>query len=176
MKQHLKPIPGFDGYYADNRGDIWSAKPSRWGHVKWRKRKPGVGRDGYLDVVLLRSCGKKVNKPVHRLVALAFHGFRPANLVTTHLDGDKKNNTPSNLEYRSHYDNAMDKVIHGTMLRGQRNPNSKLTDEQAGEIVRLVNSGVAQTKVAQMFSVHPTTVWTIKTGKSRAFQNLDLIH
>lgn len=176
MKQHLKPIPGFASYYADNSGNIWSAKPSRWGHVMWRKRKAGVGRDGYLDVVLLRSCGKKVNKPVHVLVALAFHGERPAGLVTTHSDGDRRNNAPSNLKYRSHHDNAMDKLVHGTMLCGQRNANSKLSDDQAREMVRTVNSGVTQRETARLFGVHPTTVWAIKTGRSRAFQSLNLIH
>jgi len=176
MKQHLKPIPGFAGYYADGSGDIWSAKPSRWGHVNWRKRKFGFGRDGYLDVVLLRSCGKKVNKPVHALVALAFHGVRPDGLVTTHLDGNRCNNAPSNLKYRSHQDNAMDKITHGTILRGQKNANSKLTDEQAKEMVRVVNSGVSQRETARIFGVNPTTVWKIKTGRSRAFQSLNFIH
>lgn len=167
MKPRLKPIPGFAGYYADESGAIWSARPSRWGHVKWTQRKPGFGRDGYADMVLTRSCGRRVNKPVHTLVALAFFGDRPAGLVTTHINGNKLDNRAVNLAYRSHQENALDKRAHGTMVKGETHPNATLTDAQVMEMLRLLAGGATQRDVARRFGIHPTTVWSLKTGRSR---------
>jgi hypothetical protein len=168
VKLRLKPIPGFAGYYADQTGAIWSAQPSRWGHVKWIQRKTATGRDGYEDIVLKRSNGRRANKAVHSLVAAAFFGARPHGLVTTHLNGDKRDNRVANLAYRTTLDNSLDKRAHGTMVRGDIHPNSKLTDAQVLEMFRMLASGVTQRAVALHFGINPTTVWAMKTGRLRA--------
>ncbi|MGH8787451.1 MAG: HNH endonuclease [Cupriavidus necator] len=176
-KPRLKPIPGFMGYYADDSGGIWSARPSRWGKVKWRLRRTGVGRDGYHDVVLLRTDGRKVNKPVHALVAMAFLGQRPKGLVVTHLNGHKTDNRPANLAYRTPAENSMDKRKHGTMVEGERHPRAKLTDVQVLEAVMLFESGVPQREIARRFGVSPNTVWAARTGRTRkSATGIALIH
>lgn len=41
---------------------------------------------------------KRKSSTIHRLVATAFLGLTDESLVVNHIDGDKTNNTPSNLE------------------------------------------------------------------------------
>ena len=104
---------------------------------------------------------------MHRLVALAFFGPRPPGTVVTHLDGTRTNNAVSNLAYRTHAENTWDKDRHGTMVRGERHPAAKLTDDQCREVLRLSAQGVAQTELARRFGVNKTTIWNIRRGHSR---------
>ncbi len=170
-KPRLKPIPGFMGYYADDSGNIWSAKPSRWGYVKWKMRKLGKSRDKYFDVVLNRSNGVKVNKPVHTLVALAFYGKRPNGMVTSHVNGNREDNRVCNLKYVTCRDNVMDKVSHGTMVRGDKSHLSKLTDGDYVGIAQLIKNGVSQTEIAKQYDISVSTVWGFRTGKIRKHQS-----
>lgn len=174
-KPRLKPIPGFMGYYADDSGNIWSSKPSRWGHVKWLKRKPGKGQDGYFDVVLMRSNGVKVNKPVHTLVSMAFFGVRPDGMVTSHVNGDKTDNRVCNLKYVTWRENVMDKVRHGTMISGERSHLSKLKDDDFVGIAELIKQGVAQVDIAKKYDISVSTVWAFKKGNIRKHQS-HLLH
>lgn len=173
-KPHLKQIPGFRDYYADDSGSIWSIRPSRWGITKWKKRKAGYGRDGYFDVVLYRSDGKKVNKSIHSLVALAFFGARPAGLIVTHLNGIKTDNRVVNLSYRTHLDNSRDKVIHGTMVQGERHHKSKLTDEQIISAIGRFMTGELLTDIARDLGVASSTLASIKSGRTRKYLNLNI--
>lgn len=49
--------------------------------------------------------------------------------------------------------------------RGSEHQSAKLTDEQADNIRRLHNSGVAQTEIAKMYGVSQGTVWNIVNGR-----------
>jgi hypothetical protein len=168
-KPHFRAIPGFRDYYADDAGSIWSLRPSRWGYVAWKKRKHGKGRDGYFDVVLYRSDGKKVNKSVHSLVALAFFGQRPYGLIVTHLNGIKTDNRVINLAYRSYQDNSDDKVYHGTMVQGEMHYKSKLTDAQIIDAINRFKSGEYLTVIARDIGVATSTLASIKAGRTRKY-------
>ena len=74
-----KDIPDYEGYYkASNLGRIKSINRIMW--IEKRKRylpqystllKPGVDKDGYLQVVLCKNFIKKYIK-IHRVIALTF--------------------------------------------------------------------------------------------------------
>ena len=106
-----KPIPGTNGIYeASDAGEIRSlpriiTKGNRWGgvtplSVSGRVLKPWSDAGGY-KVVYICVDGGKVAVNVHRLVAAAFLGEREG-LDVNHIDGDKGNNAPSNLEWCTH--------------------------------------------------------------------------
>lgn len=124
MNEIWKDIKGYEGLY----------QVSSWGNVKGKKGilKPYITEKGYLKVGLFKD-GKNHKKRVNRLVAEAFIP-NPLNLPqVNHKDGNKKNNSVSNLEYctnsenRNHAENMRNgvyveithKVIFQTVDEGQ---------------------------------------------------------
>lgn len=99
----IRPIPGHDGFYADHESNVWS---TAWG--KWKKLSQSDNGRGYLRV---RPGTKTVS--VHRLVCMAYNE-EAASKEVRHLDGNKRNNTPSNLKWGSSKENASDRRLHGT--------------------------------------------------------------
>lgn len=63
--------------------------------------KQDFNSDGYLTVRV-----RHVRTTVHRLVALAFLGERPAGMVIDHIDRNKANNNISNLRYCTPSENS----------------------------------------------------------------------
>lgn len=122
-----RPIPGYPHYVTD-AGEVF-----REGSVN--PLKPATAkRGGYLQIPLWTG-GKGKTCYVHQLVALAFHGPRPSpRHHAAHRDGDKKNNTPTNVQWITKEENEADKILHGRTNRGERNGSAKVTDAQAAEI------------------------------------------
>lgn len=92
----LKDVPGYEGLYAITpSGRVWTrAKP----RAKAGWRKTHVSWAGYERVQLSKD-GKRKYMAVHRLVALTYIP-NPDNLPqVNHIDGDKTNNSASNLEW-----------------------------------------------------------------------------
>ncbi len=94
----MKYIPGFGGRYKATRG----------GYIYSVARKIILtGRpnhNGYLRVQLRDDSGRIKNWMVHQLILMTYHG--PAlGRETNHLDCDKQNNHPNNLEWVSHKEN-----------------------------------------------------------------------
>ena len=133
MKEIWKDIEGYEGLY----------QVSSWGRVRSLDRyvsaKCGGSRlvkgiiikeyDNGLGYKLVHLC--KDNKPkyayVHRLVAAAFVANPEGYDEINHIDEDKGNNVPENLEWCSHkynmnYGNRMEKVIEKHLSSGRWNP------------------------------------------------------
>lgn len=91
-----KPIPGFEERYAISRdGTVRSIG----GWSAGRTRKPVLNRvTGYYQVNLWNG-QKYVLKALHRLVAEAFVPRVPGKEYINHIDGNKLNNAPKNLEW-----------------------------------------------------------------------------
>lgn len=78
---------------------------------------PSKKEDGYWRVAVWVD-GKRLWKPVHRLVCLAFHGEAPAeNSMACHKDGNKDRNRASNLYWGTARTNYEDAVRHKTARR-----------------------------------------------------------
>jgi hypothetical protein len=76
----MRPIPGHDGYFADETGIIYS----RWRSGKHAAKgpvfppkplRPGLGKNGYFYVALCQP--KRRSHCVHELIAITFVGPRP---------------------------------------------------------------------------------------------------
>lgn len=154
---HLKPIPGYDGYFASSDGHIWS-------HRGWRGRKEPYqlrefrNKHGYYIVELSVDQGR-VGKTVHNLVSLAWFGHRPKHKpVMRHLNGDQTDNRIENLCYGTQKENRDDTRIHGRMYCGSKHNDAKLNEEDV-KVIRCLRSGGESLKsIAALFDITISSV------------------
>lgn len=146
------PAP-YDCYSVTENGRVFSHKFN-----KIEEMTPVNNSTPYLNVNVSVS-GKKHFKPIHVLVALAFHGPRPNKLVIRHLDGNHLNNHKDNLKYGTQAENAQDAVRHGTVRSGSKHPFAKLTEVDVQEIMVLRDRGFTYKEISGMFDVQLQTVW-----------------
>lgn len=95
---------------------------------------PWLDRRGY-PMVSVKVGARRPKYHVHRLVAAAFcPSFDPA-LTVNHIDGNKQNNLPQNLEWITKGENTKPALAAGLIdLRGEKQPTHKLTSDQVREI------------------------------------------
>jgi hypothetical protein len=179
------PVLGYEGVYEVSISGL--VRRSDGYHPVPRTLKPGKNHHGYLFVSLSRG-GKMQTIFVHRLVAEAFIGPRPAGMTINHKNGDKEDNRASNLEFMSHADNMRhaDTILNRitpTRARGERNgcatfperlkrgveiATAKLTDEKVRIVRSLLGQGVEQRTIAETVGISQTQIWRIKVGLSWA--------
>jgi hypothetical protein len=140
------PIPGFPGYEVSDDGQVRSLP--RLSLVTPSHQKPHelpvpgkilaqtMGTRRYLQVGLQRN-GKRVIRPVHKLVCEAFHGPKPSpqELYTVaHGNGINTDNRADNLSWKTWAEQAADRDKHGKTAIGLHNTKAKLSFEEVGEI------------------------------------------
>lgn len=107
---------------------------------------------------------------IHRVVCDLFNGPQPEwSQCCRHLDGDKTNNAASNLAWGTDKENSDDKVLHGTMGFGEKNPMAILTREKVDEMrsIREIENKPYY-KLAKDFGVSTMTAFravTLRTWK-----------
>lgn len=120
-----KEHPIYPGYYSDPRGTIYS---------KTGKLNPSKNKYGYLHFSLYHL-DSKLDVVVHRFVFECLSGrLIKENYVINHLDGDKENNTFSNLEECTLLENTEHAKVTGLILKGEKHPNSSLTEIEVLQI------------------------------------------
>ena len=173
----LYQCPSYQGYLVTESGKVFSQR-NRSGvknqhggtsayvdNDRFIELSASPNEKGYLQVSVSIN-GKITSRSVHALVLDAFKGKRPSGLIARHLDGNKRNNTPENLCYGTHYENAQDRKAHGAYTNGGRHHNSKLTNEQAVEIRAKRSSGVKVKDLAAEYKVSTSTIESIIYKKS----------
>jgi hypothetical protein len=169
--QIWRAIPGYEGYYSASDSGLIRSEDRLVPHVRDGKRLKGRiirhrinKQNGYPCVNLMRLSIEKTF-PVHVLVALAFIGPRPAGMEVAHFDGDRMNPAASNLRYATPKENRDDSRRHGTLAKGERLPQSKLTEKQ----VVLIRADLRmQKEIAEEFGVSVTTISQVKSRKQWA--------
>ena len=105
---------------------------------------------------------------VSRLLCEEFNGPPPSPAHhAAHSCGNGRYGcvTKSHLSWKTPKDNNADKILHGTDNRGERNNMSKLTSEQAREILSLKGKET-QTFIARRYGVSQAHVSRIHLGQS----------
>lgn len=149
-------IPNFSRYFVDELGNLWT---TGWkGSKQTRMLKPAISPDGYMKTMIVNDQGEHKSVTVHSIVALAYYGERPLNYDINHIDGNKQNNHPSNLEYITHSANCKHSFDIGLQLpkKGILNGNSKLTDADVIEIRKVAANGgryYGRKKLAEKYGV-----------------------
>lgn len=116
----------YPGYRVSTCGMVEGT--SRWGYK--RILKPSVSRNGYLRVSV-RINGKTKNKSVHRLVLKTFSTPIDANKSeVNHIDGNKRNNKLSNLEWCTRKENSQHALKMGAVPAGETHALSKLNNDK----------------------------------------------
>ncbi len=160
MSDEYKPIPGWTGYFASERGNILSCRRTNPVILK-----PERVWNGYHRVVLASGRRTYHHRSIHTLILLTFVGPRPPGQQGCHIDGNLEDNSLANLRWATVLENHRDKQIHGTVARGSRQGASKLTEAD----VRAIKARVASESdvtIAKDYGVTPAAIYLIKTGRN----------
>lgn len=170
-----REVPGYDGWYeCSDQGRVrsWRTPGNNGSGEQPRADQPRIlkqahTRGDYLFVGLSDS-GSVWQVRVNRLVLLTFAGEPDdPSMQACHRDGDRQNNSLDNLYWGTAEENCSDKVRHGTQLKGEQMPFSKLTADKVRELRELWGSGEHTVRdLAERFNVSGPTLWKAATGKT----------
>lgn len=155
--EEWRPLLGFDKPYAiSDVGRIMRLEDGKRGVTRaGQYLKPYVTPLGYYYVSLM--CGGTRKKyTIHALIARAFIGPRPDGCEVNHIDKNKGNNTPSNLEYVTRRQNLL--YSYDDIYCSWARPR-KVTDAQIADMAALYKSGrYLQREIASMYGISQSRV------------------
>lgn len=146
----MKDIKGYEGLYGiTSCGRVWSYRAKKF-------LSPTMATNGYYIITLYGE--KRKNAYIHRLVAEAYLP-NPNNYDTVdHIDGDKKHNYLSNLQWLKNADN------------NSKGHSKKVRCAETGEVFKSISAA------AEKFGVDRHTISNkIKTGNSLNSYHFELI-
>ena len=146
--------------YGENKGSY---------HTRRGQILKGTLSSGYETVSL---SGK--THSIHVLVAKHFVKGYKEGYVVNHIDYNKVNNFYKNLEWVSIKDNILHnkKTLRGAF--GEKQRDSKLTNDDVILIRNLMKDGVKQSVIAKNFKVSPTTITDIKKDRKWSHVGKDI--
>jgi hypothetical protein len=159
-----KDIEGFENkYQVSNLGNVRSLdRIDSIGRFKNGSiRKVSKEKDGYCYITLIGDKSKTKSFFVHRLVANHFKIKASDNLQVNHIDGNKDNNSASNLEWTTSQENVIHSLRLGLRKSGEDHPFSKLNNKQVLEIPNLLKIGYSQKKISDIYNVSYSTIKNI---------------
>ena len=151
-----RKLTDHEGYEVDTDGNVYS---------KYRRLKPTVKRNGYLQV----SLGRSKVAMVHRLVAEAFLP-NPDNLpCINHKDNNKTNNKVSNLEWCTQATNIRHMTNQNRQAKGEDQGLSKLTEDDVVFIRtnhKIYDKKLGTRPLARRFNVDPAAILSVLRNKT----------
>lgn len=169
MIEEWRAVAEFPTYEVSNEGRVISrVNPGN------HKCDPSYSRElslkpnkyGYVLVNLFSDDRRNVPRSVHSLVMEAFVGPRPAGLDIRHKNGIRHDNRLENLEYGTRAENMADARVHGTLLIEEQHHQTKVSREDAIEIIELCKTrAMPQWKIGDMYGITQQGVSDIFRGK-----------
>lgn len=170
MCEIWKDIEGYNGLYKiSNTGRIIAYSRQREGYSYKAKRKTTriykekelkiTKGERYYFIILMKN-GKYRTELLHRLIAKAFisNPYNKPNI--NHIDFNTFNNSISNLEWCTQYEN-----IHHTMnngrnkqLKGSECGKSKFNDIQVFEIRNMKKQGISEKEISEKYKVSKSCI------------------
>jgi DNA-binding NarL/FixJ family response regulator len=95
---------------------------------------------------------------MHHLVLETFIGAKPSGHECDHINSNKTDNSLSNLQYLTRAENRSHK--------GSSHGMSKLTEKLVKAIKKLVEMGISQKQIADLYEVSASTISGIIAGKT----------
>lgn len=155
----MKDIPGYEGRYSVTKeGKVFT-------HGR-RKRflKPHTNKLGYNTVSLWSSQTNRNTRTVHRLIAKTFIPNPDNKPFVNHIDGNKTNNSVSNLEWVTPIENSQHASRAGLLdgrCKGENNGSSKLTKFDVRCIRHLRKQGVPVRELLSMYDISESNIYLI---------------
>ena len=151
-----------DLYTINDNGEIFS-------DISGKMKTRNKGNTEYQIINFMTQEGKKKTYRVHRLVMMAFKPIKDMDkLEVNHIDGDKKNNALSNLEWCSSSENQKHAFQTGLQQprKGEKNNFSKLTQADIDKIFELRNLGWLQKDIANQIGCTRSNISYILNHKT----------
>lgn len=159
MNEIWKPVVDFENYYeVSSLGNVRTIdryacdKNGKYRHIKLKQITKQIDRSGYYKVDIKNDVERKTIA-IHRLVAQAFLPNSENKPCVNHIDGNKLNNSITNLEWATYSENNKHAIDTGlrkspwTGKFGLNNPVSKPVyqlDKMGNIINNFVNAREAE--------------------------------
>lgn len=148
---------GYPHYAVTREGQVYSLHTN-----KFLSKNKMLGC--YMGVTICEEM-VRVEELVHRLVAKAYIP-NPNNLpCVNHKDGDKLNNSVSNLEWCSYLENTQHAMDTGLRRTSVINEYRSLSNEVASKICDMLEQGSRNKDICELLNVDCETVSGIKSGR-----------
>ena len=155
-------IIDYPNYYVTPEGFIYSKKRNI-------VLKGGLDKDGYILVTLQEGKARRTAK-VHREVAKAYVANPYGLPVVNHIDGNKQNNNPSNLEWTTVSGNTRHAYALGALnQKGENNNACKYSNDIVVACIGLHNLlGLSASEIARIHGIKYATVNSWLSGSRRS--------
>jgi len=157
-------IAGFPNYWITRDGEVISE--GRWGEPKTLRKFYMKGRAPYAYVNLYAD-KKMMTCRVAVLVCEAFHGPRPnTQHEAAHRNGIHNDDRADNLRWATKIENAADRRLHGTQIKGSSVKNAKLTEDLVRSIRATSRHYGNQIELARRFNVSRYAIADVQNNKT----------
>lgn len=154
----FKKVGNTEGFYWISAcGKLYSTRTNKI--LKYRKNP-----DGYLCYVMCIR-GHRIDKSLHRIVAESWISNQKNKPQINHIDGNKLNNSLSNLEWVTLQENNFHAVSILGKRRGNNHKNSKITSEDVCKIREMDGS---LKSIGEKFGIGISQVFRIKRKETWA--------
>jgi len=147
----VRPILHASRYYITREGIVYSSMAEIVRQMTPSEKK------GYLVLYLSGDHRKVVCKLIHRAVLESWTRCANAGEEARHLDGNRLNNSLSNLAWGTSKENAKDRDMHGTTARGERVGNARLTEADVSRMRDLHRCQIGARKIARYLAINLAT-------------------
>ena len=151
-----------DLYTIDDLGNIYS-------DISGKMKTRNKGNTEYQIINLMTLEGKKKTFRVHRLVMTIFHPIQNMDdMEVNHIDGNKRNNALSNLQWCTASENQLHAFQIGLQKprKGAKNNFSKLTQKDVDKIFNLRRKGLTQKQIAEKIGCTRSNISYILSKKT----------
>ena len=153
--EQWKVVKGFENYLVSSLGNVKTI------NGKLKKVVYDSKNDyGYVEL-WKNNKGKKFR--IHRLVAETFIPNTLGKEQVNHIDGDKKNNCVSNLEWVTPEENIRHAIENdlSSIKYGSKNLSSKLKEEDVKYIRENAGINKSVKELSEIYNVSTTTIYNI---------------